>query len=277
MKWPILAGTSVLTGILFAAAVHYSTAADEPSSLTRFGEEARAYEMQIGDKSPSKLELQPKSVLHWANPAENGEDGAVFLWLQHGRPEVIGTFFTYRRAATGEEIFKHSLHSLSSLPITADLAKRRVWAPKTAGVSFQPIPEALPPADSSRGRLLQMKSLAKDFSGKLVDLKETSKSLRLLPQPLVRYEPTAGECVDGAIFALAEGTDPQALVLIEARRTGEAAPTWQFAFARFHFVHLWGYHKDKEVWHVAADASQTKSPLGDPAQAGKIYISLQKK
>jgi hypothetical protein len=122
-----------------------------------------------------------------------------------------------------------------------------------------------------------MKALAKDFSGKLVDLRENAKSLRLLPQPLVRYEPTAGECLDGAIFALAEGTDPQALVLIEARRAEGAAPTWQFAFARFHFVHLWGYHKEKEVWHVEADASQTRSPLGDPAQAGKIYISLQKK
>jgi hypothetical protein len=232
--------------------------------------------MRIGDKQSSLLELTSKPLLHWANPAGNGEDGAVYIWQQHGRPEVIGTFFTYRRASTGETVLKHSLHSLSALPIAADYSKRRVWSPKTPGVTFQPVPEAPVPAGSSRMRLSQMKVLAKDFSGKLVDLREKSETLRLLPQPLVRYEPTAGEVVDGAIFALAQGTDPQLLLLLEARGPA-GAPAWEFAFARFHFVSLWGYHGDKEVWHVDADASQTKSSLGDPAQAGKIYISLQKK
>jgi hypothetical protein len=121
-----------------------------------------------------------------------------------------------------------------------------------------------------------MKSLAKDFSGKLVDLKGASFELRLLPQPLVRYEPANETVLDGAIFALAEGTDPQALVLLEARNT-TGAPRWEYAFARFHFASLWGYHRDREVWHVEADASQTKAFLGAPEQAGKVYISLQKK
>ena len=267
-----------LTSLAQAAAADDQPPQDAAAgALARFQKEAESYEMQIGDQSPSPLELQAKPILHWDNPAGNGEDGAVFVWLQHGRPEVIGTFFTLRRASTGETILKHSLHSLSDLPLAADCAKLRVWSPKSPGVVFRAVPGASPPADSSRARLLQMKALVKDFSGKMVDLRENSTELRLLPQPLIRYEPTAGQVVDGAIFALAEGTDPQILVLIEARRDKDGPPTWQYGFARFHFVHLWGYHKGVEVWHVEADASQTKSPLGDPAQAGKIYISLQKK
>ena len=211
-----------LSVLFLAAALQASAQENESSPLEFFGKEAQAYKMQIGDKQTSPLELATKPVLHWTNPAGNGEDGAVYVWLQHGRPEVIGTIFTLR-ASDGGTILKHSLHSLSSLPITADYSKRRVWSPKTPGVSFQLVPDAPPPAESSRARLSQMKALAKDFSGKMVDLRDKSTELRLLPQPLVRYEPTAGEVVDGAIFALAEGTDPQALVLIEARRAGEGA------------------------------------------------------
>jgi hypothetical protein len=257
-------------------ALRIAAAEEEQTPLERFQQEAQSYAMQVGDKQRSPLELQAKPILHWANPAGNGEDGAVFVWLLHGRPEVIGTFFTYRRASTGEIILKHSLHSLSELPVAAEFAKRPVWSPKLPGVAYYSVPDAPPPAENARGRLLQMKSLAKDFSGKLVDLRERSSELRLLPQPLVRYESTAGEVVDGAIFALAEGTDPQALVLLEARPVSGTL-TWQYAFARFHFGSLWGYHRDREVWHVEADPTQTKSVLGDPEQAGKVYISLQKK
>jgi hypothetical protein len=232
--------------------------------------------MRLGGEQGSVLELTSTPVLRWANPAANGEDGAVFVWLSQGRPEAIGTFFTYRRASTGEIVLKHSLHSLSSQSLTADYRDQRVWWPKVPGVEFRPVQQSPPPAETARLRLLQMKALAKEFSGKLVDLKGASFDLRLLPQPLVRYEPSRTNVLDGAIFALAEGTDPQALVLIEARRTREG-PRWEYGFARFHFAHLWGYHRDKEVWHVEADPSQTKAVLGAPEQAGKIYISLQKK
>lgn len=251
-------------------------AADEPSPLERFQQEAQGYEMRLGDQQASQLVLTSNPVLHWANPAANGEDGAVFVWLNAGRPEVIGTFFTYRRASTGEIVLKHSLHSLTSHSIAADYQGRRVWSPKAPGVEFRPVPEAPAPAETARLRLLQMKSLSKEFSGKLVDLRGQPSALRLLPQPLVRYEPTGTAVRDGAIFALAEGTDPQSLVLIEARNT-KGAPRWEYAFARFHFASLWGFHRDQEVWHVDADASQTKSALGAPEQAGKVYISLQKK
>jgi hypothetical protein len=250
--------------------------AGEPSPLERFQQEAEAYRMRLGDAQASVLELTSKPILHWGNPAGNGEDGAVFVWQHKGRPEVIGTVFTYRRASTGEIVMKHSLHSLTSHSITADYRDQRVWSPKTPGVEFRPVPGAPPPAETARVRLLQMKALARDFSGKLETLKKETSSLRLLPQPLTRYEPAGTDVIDGAIFALAEGTDPQSLVLIEARKTN-GTPRWEYAFARFHFANLWGYHRDVEVWHVEADPTQTKAVLGSPEQASKIYISLQKK
>src|SRR6187401_1597347 len=93
----IVAGSA----LLIVAGRPAPAAAEDASPLARFQQEAQAYEMQLGDKQPAPLELDAKPILHWDNPAGNGEDGAVFIWQQHGRPEVIGTFFTYRRASTG--------------------------------------------------------------------------------------------------------------------------------------------------------------------------------
>ncbi len=266
--------TFIVSSLALSAVMQTLAHADEPSPRERFQQEAQSYEMRLGDQQASQLELTSKPVLHWGNPAANGEDGAVFVWLHQGRPEVIGTFFTYRRASTGEIVLKHSLHSLTSHSITAAFQGQRVWSPRLPGVDFRPVPEAPPPAETARLRLLQMKSLAKEFSGKLVDLKGQSFALRLLPQPLVRYEPTETKVLDGAIFALAEGTDPQSLVLIEARNSA-AAPRWEYAFARFHFASLWGYHRDSEVWRVDADPSQTRSALGAGTDRQGLYLAAK--
>ena len=53
--------------------------------------------------------------------------------------------------------------------------------------------------------------------------------LRLLPKPLYRYESTDPEVLDGAVFALVSsaGTDPEIILLIEARKTPEG-PRWVF-------------------------------------------------
>jgi hypothetical protein len=118
-----------------------------------------------------------------------------------------------------------------------------------------------------------MKALAKEFSGKITNVRGMSSELRLLPQPLVRYEPKRADVMDGGIFALAEGTDPQALVLIEARKANDEL-RWEAAFARFHFVTLYGYHKQQEVWRVEPDLTQMNSALGDPNQFDKSYVSL---
>jgi hypothetical protein len=43
------------------------------------------------------------------------------------------------------------------------------------------------------------------------------------------YATPASGTVDGALFLLAHGTNPEVLLLIEARRRGEGPARWQFA------------------------------------------------
>ena len=77
--------------------------------------------------------------------------------------------------------------------------------------------------------------------------------LRLLPQPLYRYELTDKDSpvVDGAVFVYVwtMGTDPEVLLVIEARRT-ESGVRWHFAPASFTNREAWVNDQDREVWRV---------------------------
>ena len=55
------------------------------------------------------------------------------------------------------------------------------------------------------------------------------------------------DVVDGAVFAFAQGTDPELLVLLEARRSGESL-AWHYAFGSATLFLLEGYVDETQVW-----------------------------
>jgi hypothetical protein len=246
-----------------------STARDE--ALATFQKEAARYVL-TPQGSEGKLEFVAEPVLNWGNPARNNEDGAVFVWLRGGRPAAIGSIFTYLHGPTGRVVTKHAFHSLSDQPLTATYENQLVWSPQAAGLRFAAL-EAEAPADSSRRRLVQMRALAREFSATMIDLKGETTELRLLSQPIYRYEPKKGEVKDGAIFAFAVGTDPEALLIIEARAKGDDLH-WEYAFARFHFVELVASYQGKEVWRAEAEPDMARAKFGDAAFRNDIYLSV---
>lgn len=244
----------------------------EPSPLELFKQEAAAYSIQLNDRTGSKLVLDPSPLLHWDNPARTAEDGAVFVWLKDGRPEVIGSIFTYKIQTVRR---KHEFHSLSTSPLTAEFKGKVAWKPRQAGVQFQQFPDAPVPADNARLRLVQMKALARDFSATIKSLEGEPSELRLLPQPLYRYEPKGGDVLDGSLFSIALGTDPEVFLLIEARREKPNDDwRWQYALVRFNYGDLTASFRGKSVWHVAADPEQTNLSIGDTKHFEKSYISF---
>jgi hypothetical protein len=252
-----------------------SPAAGAPkAALDEFLADAKTYRMTLGSSPAKSLEFSAQPLLHWGNPARRGEDGAVFVWLKDGRPEVIGSVFEY--TLREQRVRKHAFHSLSDQPIIASFNDVEIWSPKAAGVNFAVVPDVEPPADNPRRRLTQMRELARQFSAELIDLREGKSELRLMSQPLIRYEPTAGPTQDGAIFAFAVGTDPEAMLLLEARKSGETT-RWEYAFARFHFVTLTAKHNGKQVWQVEPDRGMTRAAFGrDDPQREKVYYSVVK-
>ena len=77
---------------------------------------------------------------------------------------------------------------------------------------------------------------------------------------------------DGALFAFvtSAGTDPEALLVIEARKPAHAdGPVWHYAIARFTDLQLWVRHKGKEVF--TAPLIMYEAPLQDPKDRYRVF------
>jgi hypothetical protein len=198
-----------------------------------------------------KLLLPP--VFRWTQPVRGGDDGALFVWLDGGRVMAVGTIFAWPQA-DGLRVVQHEFHSFAVGPMEAVWRDRGVWSP-TKGVERTPVPEAPTPAGGASQRLRQMKTIAADFGGNSIDPDEGRWELRLLSNPLYRYSlDKADDVLDGALFALAQGTDPEVLLLIEARRA-KGGYEWQYCCGRFSDYRLQVRYRGKEVWSAGSNTS----------------------
>lgn len=118
-----------------------------------------------------------------------------------------------------------------------------------------------------------MRALAREFSATTRDMNHRQWELRLLPQPLYRYESTDPAVLDGTVFAFvtSAGTDPEVILVIEARKPAAGGePAWQFAVARFTDLTLWVRHKGTVVFTAET------IPLGGIDQDGKYRYHVFK-
>ena len=194
-------------------------------------EAAGRYRIERESDPPVTLTLRADPALRWNNPLRVAYDGAVFLWVAEGRPEVAASFYRYK-LADGVPIEKHEFMSLSTASLTATYAGRVAWNPRTPGIAMEPVPGAPNPATEAAGRLRQMRALAREFRADYsAEARGRAAPLRQLTQPLFRYETSRPERLDGALFTFVEGTDPEVLLLFEARPVGGTL-TWHYGFAR---------------------------------------------
>lgn len=249
--------TIVLAGLLAVACTTHLRADDvrAPDWQPYFRDLARSYRI-APDATPDELfTLHEPPVLRWNQPVRGGDDGAVFVWLQDGRPAAIGTMFCWPHAE-GYRVVVNEFHSFLSEPLTALRGEETAWTPQD-GITWQDFEEAPGPAATAARRLIQMRQLAGRFRGENRDDQGDGEKweLRLLPQPLFRYnqaervQSAENPVLDGALFALASGTDPEILLLIEVRMTGEG-DRWRWALARFSDRPLTAWLDDEEVWTV---------------------------
>jgi hypothetical protein len=207
---------------------------------------AAEYEIRVGEVD-KPLELPKEPVLKYSNPELGEVYGNVYLWSREGRPLVVGALFKWFSPHTH---MAHEFHSLAEEPLAAKFHGDPVWKTSKAGVKFTDVPSAPAPADTETQRLLQLKQLAKEFTGSEKFLRQKNEvELRLLPQPIHRYAAPKQEIIAGGIFAFVRGTDPEIILLIEARGKDATNAKWQFAAARMNSMaeqHL--KHQNKQVW-----------------------------
>jgi hypothetical protein len=226
--------------------------------------DAAEYTIYRDASRKDRVELRREPVYVWTNPVRTGgQDGAVYVWTCRGRPEVLGSFFSF--PATGPRMLYHEFHSLSLSVLDVQRAGRhaQTWTPLAPGIQIVPIAGAPAPAPSARERLAQMRTLTRDFSASSRDRKDRLWELRLLTQPLYRNESTDPDVLDGALFTYvtSAGTDPEALLLIEAcKPSPNDSPIWHYAIARFTDLQLSVRYKGNEVFTVPLIPDNSPDP-----------------
>jgi hypothetical protein len=194
---------------------------DRKEWLAQRAREFASYRFEIDDAPHRPLTLEPTPILDWTNPERDTFFGATFVWTYEGRPELIGS--AYGRGKS----LRHEFHSLSTQPIVAERSGSRVhrFAP---GIQWRELEGAPQPAASYALRLPQMRRQAERFEMKMIFWRprEVHHPLRRLPQPVYRSPASALDEV--ALFVFAQGTDPECVLLLEAK----SDKTWRYAFAR---------------------------------------------
>ena len=219
--------------------------------------EAAAYAVFLDEGQQQPLELQKDPVFKWQNLLhDKGQLGAVYVWTREGRPELLGTIFSQHDQQ--RRVVVHEFHTLSDrvLSVRAPKDVNRAWKPKGV-LPIKPLTDAPAVGESAPQRLLQLRNLAREFSAATHSEGERTE-MRLAPRPLIRYQPTRSDVLDGALFAFlssAAGTDPEVVVMIEARRADSNAKgwTWHAGIVRFTDRDLVVTRNNVELFSSVAD------------------------
>ncbi|MCA9139601.1 MAG: hypothetical protein KDB00_22665 [Planctomycetales bacterium] len=248
----VVAILSQTTPCQVAAQTPQATSSDTDARLRQkhYRSKANALKLVASDDQSTRLEVTENPVMSWSGLG--GWSGDVFVWSGKGRIQVVGCVGS-QQVGDLLKVFQE-FHSLADEPIKEfELAPSVTWTPPTSETRFREIPGAPNPAPTAARRLVQLRSLARQFSvGMQVTGDNVEPSLRLLPQPIAREAAGSSDVIDSALFTFvsSSGTDPEVFLLLEARRmNGELK--WVYFPARFTTREVWMSLGGKEIWRVA--------------------------
>ena len=248
-----------MTLCLFAVFVSWSRAEDReiPQNDSRlqtlYQQDAKRWEMWVGSDQKRKAEIVAEPVFRWQNLSRaNGQSGAMFVWVDAGRPVVIGGVFSNPEG--GRRVIMHEFHALGPdrlFPVFRDSESK--WLPG-AGVTLHPLPDSPKVEETFGKRTLQLRAISRDFTANSTDNEKQRWDLRLLPKPLYRYDKPQGDIIDGALLAFVSdaGTDPEIILILEARKEDDRT-AWYYRAVRLSISDLYVDHKGQRVWTSLRD------------------------
>src|SRR5262245_13370756 len=237
-----------VTTLLALAITHVGLAEDSDAQVPTWVKERltdlQQFRFELDRPEPADLAMEPESLLNWSNAERSTNQGALFLWTQAGRPQMIACAFELGG------ILKYEFHSLSTDPIVAH-ENGRVRHRFGPGVEWAALPGAPERARTRPLRLVQLRRQAERFAVS-IGFRDWAPA-RLLPQPVFR----SPESEDGdlAVFVLVQGTDPECVLLLDAN----AQEGWRYALTR---QSKWGLKAELDgrvIWEQAPNHRPEKT------------------
>lgn len=201
-----------------------------------------------GKKADAELILRP--LFHYSDQPQRIADATLWGWVADGRLVAACKIEKYDHENPAVQ-WLYCFGSLAPGIVEAKWPSGHAFSAKKPGIELARIAAAPAPATGPPARLRQMKDIAGHFSATLIDATDGDRrqEMRLLPRPIYRYEKPAGEMRDGAVFGFtANGTNPDAILLVELHQDGDAGGEWKFSVAGMTTGGLSVKFDDKEVW-----------------------------
>lgn len=208
------------------------------------------------------LKNHPAPILRYTNPSGGlVRDGSLFIWRDGSRP-VAACSFSIRGPDEPNAVY-FEMTSLVGTPLRCERGGQVRWTPKSGGLIDQPVPDTAAPEDRPVARLTSMRNIARRFQAENRLRDGTPSALRLMPQPVDRFQDDAHGVLDAALFAFVEANDPEMLLIVEARKTPQGEAAWRYTVARMTSREIQVRLDGKEVF-AAPNFWQGPKSLEDP-------------
>lgn len=194
----------------------------------------------------SEVELKAEPILRYSDNSRFNNESTLWIWTSGGRPTAIAAIEYYPRHPKGPQ-WLYEIASLSPQRIAAEREPELRWTAKEPGLKQHVLEDAKPIADKATRRLSQMKEMCRRFTAHESAVVEGRVELRLMSSPLHRYSDSAAGVVDGAIFAFANGTNPEVLLVLEANDNKDAPP-WHYSLVQMTGGAVAVELDEKEIW-----------------------------
>src|SRR5262245_2195517 len=192
--------------------------------MRTYAADTRITVQEKGDEKEQRAELVPSPVFRYSDEERLIPDATLWVWTRNARPVAFQKVEGNNQGAPKWTI---CFASLSEGLIKVVWQSGREYAARTPGVTFKPFPKAEAPTATARARTVQLRALKERFTGRLGvnDDGTGGAETRTMAKPLFEYVDPQSKLPLGAIFGMSStGTNPDLLLLIEARADAEGNP-----------------------------------------------------
>jgi hypothetical protein len=234
------AGLCVLGLLAIAPTIRGEDDPEAKKRLALMQAHVESFESTSEEPKLRGLKFVAEPLLRYNDPTRMLLDAGVWRLGKEGRPLALLTIELVRRANGTRELM-HEFASLSSKFSVKHKSEKVKWDATESGLTLKPVPDSPKPAATAAARLTQMRQLARRFGAKETFADDVVEC-RLIAQPIDRYQSEADKITDGAIFALANGTNPEIGIILEAD-----AEQWRYGTVRMSGAKVSVTLDDKEV------------------------------
>jgi hypothetical protein len=216
-------------------------------------------EVLAGDKWV-KVKRVEKPLLYYGDPTRNNDRGSVWAWGEKGRPVAVLELY---RGANDRTKWACAICNTSGGKVRASRGDAAWWRANESASELKDVPGAPAPAAEAPQRQRQLKQLAAKFVGhEFWDPDNSRYELRRLDRPLHTYRDEDAGVLDGSLYTLANGTNPEILLFVEARSDPkDGSKAWRFTTGRLAHAELHLEYDGKEVFDAPrADRARLSAP-----------------